>query len=186
MNKNGNRRVDDIIGRINNCDDLIFDTDFDCDMDCEIDCHFNCNENSDIDYYSDDCNYSEDYEDDCDSEEYTRSRNHRHLINECNHCKSDSCSKCESESPCEEDYEDECNCSFCHGMEEDYSQGYDEESFRCKKDSCRYSYRRGFGDGQKQGYCEGFEAGYEKAKREVMEYIRERKRKRNCCCCCKN
>ena len=47
MNKNSNRRVDDIIGRINNCDDLILDTDFDCDVDWEVDC--NCNTDYDID-----------------------------------------------------------------------------------------------------------------------------------------
>ncbi len=59
---------------------------------------------------------------------------------------------------------------FADALEDAYNQGY------------RDGYCDGFEDGREKGQCEGYQEGvrdgYEKAKQEVLDYI-----KRNRCCC---
>ena len=65
------------------------------------------------------------------------------------------------------------NDRFAEALEEAFNEGY------------KQGYCEGYEEGYEKGYCEGYKEGcrdgYEKAKQEVLDFM---KRKNRCCCKC--
>lgn len=74
----------------------------------------------------------------------------------------------------EGEYNNKERDSLTEALEEAFNEGY-------KKGYCK-GYEEGYEKGYREGYCEGVKDGYEKAKEDVLGFI---KRKRCCCKCCK-
>lgn len=96
---------------------------------------------------------------------------------DCRHCSGEERDEMDRRNcPCRDERPDrhrrDCD-RFEDALEEAYNEGY------------RDGYCDGFEDGrekgQVEGYQEGYKDGYEKAKQEVLDYIR---RNRCCCKCC--